>query len=472
MNAIFLCVVAIVAVTTPAATTAPALNPEQQQCLKQAWRHEKAGWIFLHIEGSPRERGFQHGYLMAPEIAECLRVRQAVWYHNTAMEWAALLKEVDRFMTPRIDPENCEELYGIVEGLAAAGVKASLAELVAYNAWMELEWYWWPEVAKKLSGGATVVNTPKQSCSSFIATGSWTAGRGVVLGHNTMLPYVDASTRVVLDLVPAKGHRILMQTAPGWIHSGTDFFITGAGLVGSETTIGGFAGFDEWGVPEFVRMRRATQDAASIDEWCDIMKKGNNGGYANAWLLGDVNSGEIARLELGLLFVGFERTKDGCFTGSNVAEDLRILRRETMMNELDIRDNCIARRVRWKQLITQHRGRIDLTAAKAFEADHYDTLTQVERPGGRTLCNHKELDSDNVPWGWAVPFLPAGTHDAKVVDAAMAKRMAFSGRWGAACGRAFDARKFLQEHPQFDWLEGLLKDFPAQPWVEFTAGEK
>ena len=90
-----------------------------------------------------------------------------------------------------------------------------------------------------------------------------------------------------------------MQTSPGWIHSGTDFFITDAGLVGSETTIGGFHGFSEWGIPEFVRMRRATQDAGNIDEWCEIMKKGNNGGYANAWLLGDVNTREIARLGAG-----------------------------------------------------------------------------------------------------------------------------------------------------------------------------
>ncbi len=55
-----------------------------------------------------------------------------------------------------------------------------------------------------------------------------------------------------------------MQTQPGWIHSGTDFFITDAGLVGSETTIGGFHGFKEKAVPEFVRMRRATQDATTI----------------------------------------------------------------------------------------------------------------------------------------------------------------------------------------------------------------
>jgi hypothetical protein len=84
-----------------------------------------------------------------------------------------------------------------------------------------------------------------------------------------------------------------MQTLPGWVHSGTDFFITEAGLVGTETTIGDFKGFDEKGIPEFVRFRRATQDASSIDEWCAIMKRGNNGGYANSWLLGDVKTGAI-----------------------------------------------------------------------------------------------------------------------------------------------------------------------------------
>ena len=111
-----------------------------------------------------------------------------------------------------------------------------------------------------------------------------TADGGIVLGHNTMAGYDEPPANVVIDILPAKGHRILMQASPGWIHSGTDFFITDAGLVGAETTIGGFKGFDEKGTPEFVRMRRATQDASSIDDWCDIMKKGNNGGYANAWL--------------------------------------------------------------------------------------------------------------------------------------------------------------------------------------------
>jgi len=448
------------------------LTAEQRQWLTKGERHEKAGWIYLHIEGLPRERGFQHGYLLAKEIAECLRIRRAVWLHNTAMEWAELLKETVRFMTPFIDAENREELMGIVDGLQAAGVTVTLDDLVAYNAYAELEWYWWPEVLKKITGGATAITPPKQSCSAFVATGSMTRDGGVVLAHNTMWDYTEAYFNIILDIVPAQGHRILMQTAPGWIHSGTDFFITDAGLVGAETTVGGFSGFTEWGVPEFVRMRRAMQDAGNIDQWCGIMKKGNNGGYANAWLLGDVNTREIARLELGLAHVSFERTRDGFFTGSNIAENLKILRRETQMNDEDIRDSCVARRVRWRQLMAQHRGRVDAALARDFEADHFDTYTKTQRPGGRTLCGHGENETECAPGPRSVPFFHGGTVDAKVVDATMAKRMSFAARWGSACGRAFDAKKYLQEHEQFYWLEGLLKDLPSELWVEFTAGEK
>jgi hypothetical protein len=451
--------------------TATELTVEQKQWLGRAGRHEKAGWIYLHVEGGPRERGFQHGYLLAQEIAECLRVRRAVWHHNTAMEWPWLLKEVARFMTPAVDKENRQEIQGIVDGMRAAGVATALDELVAYNACAELDDYWWPEVQKKMDSSATVVTPPHQSCSSFIATGGMTTDGGVVLGHNTMFSYVEAISNVIIDIVPAKGHRILMQTQAGWIHSGTDFFITDAGLVGSETTIGNFHGFTEKGLPEFARMRRATQDAGSIDEWCVIMKKGNNGGYANAWLIGDVNTKEIARLELGLKFVGFERTKDGYFLGSNIAEDLRILRLETDLNDMDIRLSSVSRRVRWKQLMKENTGRIDLAKAKGFEADCYDTCYNVpDKLNGRALSAHGELDPQLG--STHTPFSPGGTFDAKVVDTAMAKKMSFAARWGSADGTAFDAVKFLADHPQFDWQAGLLKNRPAEPWVDFTAGEK
>jgi hypothetical protein len=108
------------------------------------------------------------------------------------------------------------------------------------------------------------------------------------------------------------------------------------------------------------------------------MKAGNNGGYANAWLIGDVNRNEIACLELGLKHVGFERKRNGFFVSSNVAEDLKILRLETDADDTDVRSSGVARRVRWKELMKQYTGKLDLELAKKFEADHYDSYLKKE----------------------------------------------------------------------------------------------
>ncbi len=443
------------------------LTNEQRSWLSKAARHEKNGWIYLHIEGSPEERGFQHGYLLSKEIKEALRMMNEVWYYQTAMEWQWLVQRSATMFTPGIDVENMKEMEGIVEGMRAAGEITTRDEIIAYNGSTEFMGYWWPQVKDSISPNSP--DPKKESCSSFIATGDMTADGGIVLGHNTMSSFYYPECNIILDILPDKGHRIFMQSVAGLIHSETDFFVTDAGLVGSETTIGGFFPFDEKGIPEFCRMRHATQYASSIDEWCEIMKTGNNGGYANAWLIGDINTNEIARLELGLKYIGFEKKKNGYFVGSNVAEDLRILRFETKTSELDIKNSSIARRVRWKQLMRENAGKITIDKAKELESDHYDTYLNTNTPDIRTLCSHPDLDSDI--YGVDIPFAPWGTLDGKVIDSKMAKELSFSARWGSACGIPFDAEAYLKKHEQFDWMKGLLKDRPSQPWTLFKAGE-
>lgn len=451
------------------AAPAAAPTPEQSAWLAKAHRFERAGWIYLHVEGEARERGFQHGYLLAKEIADGLRTTRVEWEHQSSMDWPWLVNHAVAMFGSKIDAENLSELEGMAEGVRAGGFAASRDDLLTYNGIIELTSYWWPAELKRIKDQPAPAG--RESCSSFIATGSFTRDGNVVLGHNTMQDYQDVFCRVIEDIAPARGHRILWQTNPGWIHSGTDFFITDAGLAGSETTIGSYEGFDTNGVPEFARMRRATQDAGSIDQWCEIMRRGNNGGYANAWLLGDVNTKEIARLELGLKYVGFEKKRDGYFIGSNIAEDPKILRLETTADDTDIRSSSVARRLRWQELMKAHAGKIDLGLAQRFEADHFDVYRGKAMRSGRTLCGHFELDPEPAnPWP-GVPFGCAGTVDAKVVDAAMTRRMSFLARWGTACGTPFVASKYLAAHPQFGWMADILKDRPAQPWAEFRAGE-
>ena len=44
-------------------------------------------------------------------------------------------------------------------------------------------------------------------------------------------------------------------------------------------------------------------------------------------------------------------------------------------------------------------------------------------------------------------------------------------RWGAACGTPFDAKAFLEAHPQYEWMTGIIKDRTMQPWTVFKAGD-
>ena len=71
------------------------LSDQQSAWLHAAERHERTGWIYLHIEGSPRERGFQHGYLLAPEIAEGFRFARADWLHQCSLDWSWLVSNTN-----------------------------------------------------------------------------------------------------------------------------------------------------------------------------------------------------------------------------------------------------------------------------------------------------------------------------------------------------------------------------------------
>src|SRR5208283_5525272 len=122
-----------------------------------------------------------------------------------------------------------------------------------------------------------------------------------------------------------------------------------SGLMVTETTITGFSLFDPNGKPEFVRARKAMQYAGSIDEYVKIMLDGNNGGYANDWLLADRKTGEIARFELGLLHNRLWRTKDGYYAGSNFPSDPDVLKDETTFDPSNVAASANARHIRWDE---------------------------------------------------------------------------------------------------------------------------
>lgn len=445
-------------------------NLTVEQMMSKAGRTEKNGWISVHLEGSPSVIGFQHGYLLANEIVDLRGAMKVRNLQITGRDWEFYRNESYRILWHNVPAEYKEELQGIAEGVNAklGDRKIDIKDMVAINSFLEIPDYYVPWLEKQEK------TTPAERCSAFAATGSWTTDGRIVLAHNNWSEYlIGERWNIIMDIVPEKGNRIFMDALPGFIHSGDDFNISSAGIIATETTISNYHGFDTTGVAEFVRARKAIQYATSIDQWVDIMVEKNNGGYANAWIIGDNKSGEIARLELGLKNHFLERTKDGYFVGANFPVNEKILKEETSFDPASIDQSSNMRRIRWDTLMKDYKGKIDIGAAKSFMADHFDPRRNQIKAGRFSLCGH--LDEDEIGKqgvSWDAAYFAAGAVQGKATDGILAEKMQFWAIMGHPCGQPFNATVFLAAHPDYNVQKDFLKDMPGQVWTLFEAQKK
>jgi hypothetical protein len=440
----------------------------------KGFRYDKNGWIYLHIEGEPYERGFQYGYLIAEEYKKAYQCYTEMTLHSLGITMDFVVKEAVKMQKSKIPDEFLEEMKGIAAGISARGHLTSLDEIIGWNAYTDIE-NWWPTVKSNFASYSSQLENKKDKSSAFIATGSFTKDKNIVMSHSTFDNFWNSQWfNVILDIKPENGHKILMQTQPAFISSMSDFFIMDSGLIGLETSLVGFNGFNDKGKPSYVCTRMAMQYANNIDEFVQIITKDNNGGKPASWLIGDTKTGEIAKYELGIKFQNLQRKKDGYFIGANIAEDPQIRNLECASQGYnDIRRHTCARRVRIPQLIEKYKGKINVKIAKKIMADHYDVYHKKNQSASNTVCSHYDedprysmsADSATHP----DPFTPAGALDCKITTSYMAKNMEFVGRFGRACGKPFKADKFFKEHPQWIWQKGYLKDRPKQPWCEFVS---
>ncbi len=456
----------------PVAASAPSSAASAAR-LAKAYRFQQDGWTYVHLEGSPSDIGYQHGYLLATEIADAFQAVQLEDTHNAERDWNFFRKAAHEMLWPHIDSEYQQELQGIADGVKAHGVSMDVDDVVALNAFSELPDYYVPWLNKQEKRAAVRNLVAPGNCSAFIATGSATKNHQIVIAHNNWTSYIEGSRWVMMfDIVPQHGNRILMDGFPGVITSDDDFGINSSGLMIAETTISKFQGWDPNGKPEFVRSRKALQYANSIDDYVRIIKEGNNGGYANDWLIGDRNTGEIAYLELGLKNTPLWRTKDGYFISSNFARDPKVLAEETTFDAADLTSSPNARKLRWEELMAQHKGKMDVDMAEKFMADHHDTYEKKEAANARTLCGHGEsMLARDSQFEWDA-YHPGGAVQGKATDSTMAAKMSMRARAGHPCGADFLAKDFLDRHSEYSWQKPVLRDMKAGPWTTFEAGQK
>ncbi|MBZ5607311.1 MAG: hypothetical protein LAP38_03565 [Acidobacteriia bacterium] len=381
-----------------------------------AYRYPTGGWIYLHIEGQPYERGYQHGRLMSKEIVQYLARCAAELADGKEQSWSFARTTAAALFLRGFDQEILEEMKGIADGASDAGAtwdgrRIDLTDMVVLNTTVELgdlrdALQLTPSGLEGLHLESPAFSgrkrAPADHCSAFAATGKATRDGRMIVGHVTWWPLTLAEqTNVMLDIKPAAGHRMLIQSYPGGIESGTDWYQNDAGIVLTETTIRQ-SPFNAQGTPVAYRARKAIQYGDSIDKVVGYLKDKNNGLYTNEWIIGDARTNEIAMFELGTYKTRLYRSSkndwfngtEGFYWGNNNAKDLNVrLEYEPDPNGPPEHVPFVPapRDLKWQELYRDYAGKIDEQFAfLAFRT---------------------------------APLVSATTMDAKVATAGMASRM-------------------------------------------------
>ncbi len=330
---------------------------------QKGYRYNVQGWVYIHIEGEPYERGYQYGYLASGEIVDMIN-RWSNWGHREDITklfifknqpakydelseqwWNIIRKRGMRFFWNQIPEEYQQEIKGIADGVSDRGgtvhgrlvdyidilslnVVEETRQTIQKSGGIGRPFKWAFGLIKGLIKGLKKEESLFGHCNGFIATGDATVDGRIVMSHSTIFPpnYILQRANIILDVEPSKGHRFVMTCFPGYIWSSEDYYQNEQGILLMETTLWPWEG--PWKVkgtkPVGVRARRAIQYSNSIDDVIQSLLDGNNGLYQNDWVMGDTKTGEIASLELALYNHAITRTNNGFLWSCNNAKDDKV----------------------------------------------------------------------------------------------------------------------------------------------------
>jgi hypothetical protein len=192
-----------------------------------------------------------------------------------------------------------------------------------------------------------------------------------------------------------------MQSYPGGIQSGTDWYQNDVGVVLTETTIRQ-SPFNMEGTPVAYRARKAIQYGDSVAKVVELLSTRNNGLYTNEWIVGDSRTNEIAMLELGTYKTKLYSSAknewfggtEGFYWGCNNAKDLNVRLEyapDPHAAPEDLPFVPAPRDIKWQEMYQSYKGKID----EGFAALAFRTA----------------------------PLVSSTTMDAKIATSEMAKRM-------------------------------------------------
>ena len=343
----------------------------------KGYRFHNQGWIYLHIEGTPYERGYQHGYLLAPEIEDMVnrwshiihnypkisRISQRLTqerYDEIAQKWWEFCQSnCQKMYWDKIPAEYKLEITGIADGAKDQGAKI-FGEPINYLDILTInEMYEFMSKLTRIPMSIHPLRTflqqlkqdipemqflnvndliltflnqePAHHCNGFIATGDATTNGQLVVSQSTICGggmwwwtyYISLRWNIIIDVKPVDGNRFVISTSPGFIWSDEDYYQNENGITFLETTLPQGV-YDNIGLPLSVRARNAVQYANTIDDVVNLLLNKNDGSMNAVWLIGDTKTGEIARFELGYRKHAIWRTYNGFLWSANNPYDLGV----------------------------------------------------------------------------------------------------------------------------------------------------
>lgn len=378
----FLSVGCIILLFTTMSLPSEPVIADQQDILQadqydKGFRYVNQGWVYVYLEGDPYERGLQHGRLLAPEIVEHItrwsrvihnfrdeqilsRPLTSDQYNQTSELWWEFCRmRCGKWYMDKFPTEYLDEMQGITDGVNQQDYtifnrEITLLDIITVNEMYELLSKleampklfhpmrtflhqiqqqvpeFWPQSTLSFLQ-AFFTHEPPHHCSGFIATGDATTHGQIVISDAVWCGpgswwwnyYISLRWNIILDINPTTGYRFQMASAPGFIWSDHDYYQNEQGIAFIETTVPQ-GRFDNIGLPLSVRARTSVQYGKTIDDVVDGLQYQNDGSMNAVWLIGDIKTGEIARMDLGYRHSSVQRAFDGFFWSANNPEDLRV----------------------------------------------------------------------------------------------------------------------------------------------------
>ena len=362
---IYLLMSSILFSPTLANSSSNGLNVKSADKYGKAYRYNVNGWIYLYIEGEPYDRGYQHGYLLAPEIIDMITRWSNVIHNGPIISWFSsdesssyeqisdawwnfCRKGIDRIFWNKYPEEYKQEIQGIADGVNAKGLKfhnrgVDYLDILSINEMYEFmtrfdnprkdfhpirELYsTLRKIIPNLGDEEVFVNSfvnapPAHHCSGFIATGNAAKDGEIVISQQVLCGgwwypyYIPQRWNVIMDVDPSDGYRFQMASAPGYIWSDENYYQNEKGICIIDTTSPQGLWSDK-GLPMAIRTRTAAQYSESLDDALYHIMNENDGIWTAVYLIGDTKSGEIARLDLGLYKYQVWRTFNGYYWSAN-----------------------------------------------------------------------------------------------------------------------------------------------------------